>query len=146
MFFLKKVLFLYLLLFCSFEIEAVVNKKMSKKLIGIYYYKNILGQIHLNPSKYSTSLTTIACGHPVKVYQISISKNKKQILFAEKYNYAKVGPYEGYILRSFLSKKRVLCFQDKYSRLYESFKLDISEMYYLGKLYDQYVHGKSKVK
>ena len=111
----------------------------SSKLVGVFYYKNIFGSLHQGPSQYSSVLTTISCGHPVKVYESS-DKTK------EKWANVKVGAYTGYVLKDFLATKKVECFQDKYPRFFENLQMDLADYYYWGRLYDQYIQGKSKVR
>lgn len=117
----------------------------NKKLIKVSYLKNIFGQIHLNPSRYSTSLTTISCGHPVKVFEVEELSGESRVLFNDIWLYVKVGGYEGYINKNFLSNSKPLCFQDSYPKFFDQFDLDLTELYYWGRLYDQYIQGKSKV-
>ena len=81
---------------------------LSKKIVGIQYFKPIFGHIRVHPSKYSESLSAISCGHPVKLYET----------LKGDFQYAKVGPYVGFIKRSHLSKKKPKCFQDKYPKFY----------------------------
>lgn len=114
-------------------------------MIKISYLKNIFGQIHLNPSRYSTSLTSLSCGHPIKIYEVVENSGKLRVIFNENWHYVKVGGYEGYINKNFLSNKKPHCFQDSYIKFFDQFDLDLTELYYWGRLYDQYIQGKSKV-
>jgi len=91
-------------------------------------------------------MTTVACGHPIKVYKIMRKGMPPAIVFNGGWNFVKVGPYDGYLQRKYLSSRRVPCFQDKYPKFFENFDLDLSELYYWGRLYDLYVNGKSKVR
>ncbi|MCK5073467.1 MAG: SH3 domain-containing protein [Bacteriovoracaceae bacterium] len=115
---------------------AKKNKTTKNKIVGIEYFKFMFGHIHLNPLRYSESLTAISCGHPVKIY----NKQKGD------WKFVKVGPYKGYIHKKALSAKKPLCFQDRYPKFFDLFELDPSEQYYWGRLFDQYVRGKSKLK
>lgn len=130
-------------LYCSsIQAEEFVNTKV--KSIG--FFKKIYGHVHKNPFRYSLGLTTITCGHPMKILKVqSEKKGPYRDTFSNKWKYVKVGPYHGYILDSYISKKRPLCAQDKYPKFFEKMNLEISDMYYWGKLYDQYLVGKSKV-
>jgi len=114
------------------------------KVLGVYYFNNLFGHIHQNPSKYSTTLTTLSCGHPVRLIGKKLSKKSTKIVFNKKWNLIKVGPYKGYVQQHFLSKKRVNCFQDRYPKFFDALKLEITDMYYWGRLKDQYVNGKSQ--
>ncbi len=139
--------FLYILAFgiTAFNLEAA-PAGFKKRLLHVAYYKNIFGHIHKNPSRYSQSLSTIECGHPVKIYVLVNLQNKsKQELFEGRFHYVKVGPYEGYIDKSYLTLKRGDCFQDRFPRFFDHLELELTDMYYWGKLYDQYVYGKSRV-
>lgn len=106
----------------------------------IVYYKNLFGHIHKNPSRYSQSLSTISCGHPIKI--LGIKGKEIQIGGFSK---VKVGPYVGYIDRKYLSSRKMECFQDRYPRFFDNIGLTLSDMYYWGKLYDQYVYGRSTI-
>ncbi|MEI8346217.1 MAG: hypothetical protein WCG27_02035 [Pseudomonadota bacterium] len=117
---------------------------MKKNVAGIFYYQNIFGLVHQNPSRYSMSLTTLACGHPVQVYQLS-SKEGKPVYFPEDFVLTKVGPYDGYMPKDYLENSRPNCFQDKFPKFFENFDLELSDLYYCGRLYDHYLLGKSKV-
>ncbi|MCY4524098.1 MAG: hypothetical protein OXB84_05100 [Halobacteriovoraceae bacterium] len=110
------------------------------KIKGIYYLKNTFGHIHQNPSIYSSSITTVSCGHPIKVY-ISKKKGKNN-----KWERVKAGAFIGYIKRKFLVKHEPSCFQDKYPRFFEDIGLESTDIYYWGRLYDQYISKKTKVK
>lgn len=130
-------------LLCSILI-SIPTFASKKKYVGLLYYKNMFGHIHQNTSNYSTSLSTLSCGHPVKIYKKQYKSGHTQIIFNETWNMVKVGPYEGYIQTDFLSKTKVKCFQDKYPKFFDEMKLEISDMYYWGRLYDQFVTGSSK--
>jgi len=118
----------------------------KKEVVGIFYLKNLFAHLHQNPNRYSASLTTLACGHPIKVLQIRQEGLPAETVFNSSWNYVSVGPYEGYIKASFLSSSKPECFQDKYPKFFDNFDLDLSELYYWGRLSDLYYFGKSKVK
>lgn len=107
-----------------------------KKVLEISYYKNIFGNIHQSPNKYSEVITTIACGRTVKV--LGARKNG--------WHKVQVGSYTGYVQKEFLGSERAGCFQDKYPRFFEKFKLELSDLYYWARLYDLYAQGRSRVK
>lgn len=104
----------------------------------VRYLKNIFGHVHQNTSAYSTSMSTLTCGHPIKIVQYNTNRSGWYGVL--------VGDKSGYMQSKMLSKTRPNCFQVKYPKFVSSFELDLSEMYYWGKLYDQYVEGKSEVK
>lgn len=123
---------LSVVLICSFlGFDAYANDKH----VAVMYYKYMFGNVHQNPSRYSSALTTISCGHPVKIYSIKMGDWTK----------VKVGAQIGYLPMEYLSSKRPVCFQDKYPRFFDQFSLGPTDLYYWGRLYDQYVMGKSKV-
>jgi hypothetical protein len=117
-----------------------INAFSKDRVVGIFYYSNIFGHLHQNPSTESSSLTNMACGHPVKVlHKKGYGRNSHWI-------YAKVGNAKGYIERDFLTGRRPKCFQDKYPKFFNALNLDLNELYYWGKLYDHFIFGESKVK
>ncbi len=120
--------------------------QLKKKLLQVAYYKNMFGHIHKNPSRYSQSLSTLECGHPVKIYALEKEAGRPaQELFEGRFRYVEVGPYQGYIDHAYLSPEKVSCFQDKFSKFFEQLNLSPTDMYHWGKLYDHYVYGKSRV-
>ena len=58
----------------------------------------------------------------------------------------KVGPYVGYISKGYLRGKKPECFADEFPRFFDNLNLSLTDMYYWGKLYDQYITGRSRVK
>ncbi len=105
------------------------------KVIMVKYLNTPWGHVHQNSSRYSTSLTTVSCGHPLKV--IEINKGWTKVI---------AGPYTGFVQDIHLNVKKPECIQDKYPRFFDDLKLEITQMYYWGKLYDQYIEGKSRLK
>ena len=128
---------------CFVNLQA---KESKKKVARIAFFKEIFGHIHQNPSKYSTAITTISCGHPVRVYKVTDSDGRTAEIFNKKYMFIKAGPYDGYILKSLLSSQRPKCFQDKYPRFFDQFEMDISELYNWGRLYDLYLVKRTRVR
>lgn len=133
--------FFSLILLTTIFLSHSVIAKSKKKIRKVSFYNKIFGHIHKSPSKFSQSLSTIACGHPVKV----LSLNGRQE-WGKGFFFVQAGPYEGYIHSDYLSDKSPECVQDKYPRFFDKLNLSISEMYYWGKLYDQYARGRSKVR
>ena len=127
-------------LFLSFLLISTSSFSKGEKTLRVAYYKNLFGHIHKNPSRYSQSLSTISCGHPIKILG-----HKGREIQSGKFNKVKVGPYVGYIDRKYLTAKKKQCFQDRYPRFFDNIGLTLSDMYYWGKLYDQYVYGRSTV-
>lgn len=125
---------------------STAEAKMSKKVVKVMYYKHMFGHLHQNASKYSTSLTTISCGHPLKVYSVKTGASKPRMLFNKEWYFVKAGPYEGYIRDSQLSSKKPTCFQDKYPKFVDQFEMEISDMYNWGRLYDLYLYKRTRVR
>jgi hypothetical protein len=139
-------LFLFLILNLSYAKEANSNE-LKSSLIGVRYFNRMMGNVHQNPSKYSQVLTTISCNHPVKVMKETSKDGKEIILYGEdNWNLVSVGPYSGYVFSSLLSDKKSECIEEEYSKFFDGLNLDINDLYYWARLYDQYVEGKSKVK
>jgi hypothetical protein len=124
------------ILFSFLPIEAA--KKAPERVL---YFSKLFGHIHKNPSRYSQSLSTIGCGHPTKVIgNTEVSSSGVSFLKV------KVGPYVGYISKIYLRSKKPQCFADDYPRFFDNLNLSLTDMYYWGKLYDQYITGRSRVK
>lgn len=138
-----KLFFIFILL----TISTTTFAKTAYRYIGIKYFNQMFGHLHQRPDVYSTSLTTLACGHPVKIYEIKVTKkNDKNLIQNTAWRRVKVGPYYGYIHISNLSKGRPYCFQDEYPQFFGKISLDITDIYYWGRLQDQYISGKSRVR
>jgi len=127
-------------------ISPIAQAKMVKKVERVMYYKYMFGHLHQNPSKYSTSLTTISCGHPLKIYSVKTGSQKPRMVFNKEWNFVKAGPYEGYIRDTQLSSKKPICFQDKYPKFVDQFEMEISDMYNWGRLYDLYLYKRTRVR
>lgn len=111
-----------------------------EKTVGTLYFKHFMGHVHKNPSASSSSLTTIQCAHPVKVIE------DIDVQTPQGWLYVKVGDDRGFISSKFLMTKRPKCFQEKYPKFFINLNLDLSDMYYWGRLYDQYNLGESKTR
>lgn len=119
---------------------------MTKTLVGVKYFSQMMGNVHQNASRYSQVLTTISCNHPVKVYKETSKDGKEFVLYGDNWHLVTVGPYDGYIMSQYLSDKKVTCFEEEYSKFFDGLNLDINDLYYWARLYDQYVQDKSKVR
>lgn len=117
---------------------ASANSK-DEKVVGVFYLKTLFGHVHQSPTRSSASLTTIQCAHPVKVLESS------KVSTSPEWSYVEVADYHGFILKHFLSKTRPDCFQGEYSKFFDALNLDLSELYYWGRLYDHYIQGESRV-
>lgn len=123
------------------------TNEMKKTLIGVKFFSQMMGNVHQNPSRYSQVLTTISCNHPVKVMKETSKDGKDFVLFGEdKWNLVTVGPYSGYVMADYLADKKNTCFEEEYPKFFDGLNLDINDLYYWARLYDQYVQGKSKVR
>ena len=112
----------------------------DEKVVGVFYFTPMFGHVHQSSVKTSASLTTIQCSHPVKVIESS------KVQAGPEWAYVQVADYRGFILKQFLAEKRPECFQGKYPKFFDAFNLDLSELYYWGRLNDHYIQGESRVK
>lgn len=130
---------LWILLLLPFLAEANTTSS-DERVVGIYYFTEMFGHVHQTAVKTSGSLTTIQCSHPVKVIEsskVSVSKD---------WAYVQVADYKGFINKEFLSQKKPECFQGKYPKFFDALNLDLAELYYWGRLNDQYIQGETRVK
>lgn len=135
-------LFLVTLTLTSVSTVVAEEKRAPLKVM---YFNEMMGNVHQNTSRYSQTLTTISCNHPVKVQKIMGADKKEQVIFGNgEWLAVNVGPYEGYILASLLSDKKQECFQDRFPKFFDEMKLSLTDLYYLGRLNDQYMTGKSR--
>jgi hypothetical protein len=124
-----------------------VKEPVTKKVINaVYYYKNIFGHLHQNASRYSRSLTNIACGHPIRIFEKHSELLPEIVVGKQRWVLSKIGPYEGYLREDFIHTKRPFCFQDKYPKFFSELKLDLTDKHYWGRLYDMLLQGKSNIK
>ena len=139
-----------MMLIFSFNLSAQTSAPaatgMTKTLVGVKYFSQMMGNVHQNASRYSQVLTTISCNHPVKIYKETSKDGKEFVLYGDNWNLVTVGPYDGYIMSQYLSDKKVTCFEEEYSKFFDGLNLDINDLYYWARLYDQYVQDKSKVR
>lgn len=112
----------------------------AERTVGTLYFNEFMGHVHKNPSASSSSMTTLQCAHPIKILEDS------EVRTPEGWMYVKVGDDKGFISSKFLTNKRPKCFQEKYPKFFINLNLDLSDMYYWGRLYDQYGQGESKIK
>ena len=125
--------------------RAAIAAENSKALLGIFYYKNLYGIIHQNPSRYSAGPTTVACGQPIKVYKDTAKISGKSSEGGGEWMLVKVGLYDGFVMKEDLDEKKPLCGQDLYPKFFDGLDLEITDLYFWGRLYDQYYRGKSRV-
>jgi hypothetical protein len=125
------------------SMAAKGSRGTQERVVGVLYFKMMFGHLHSRPSPYSESLTTIACGQPMRIF--SSKGKKRETLGGGGWVKAKAGSRQGYIPQHHLQAKKPTCFQDRYPAFFKTFKLDLSELYYWGRLHDQYISGKSQV-
>ncbi|MDH4469012.1 MAG: hypothetical protein QE271_13215 [Bacteriovoracaceae bacterium] len=118
-----------------FFIIAVIIFVSSLKLtiaeeFDVRYFAHTFGHVHKTPFAYADSKTTIQCGQAIKVFSKSPSPVKD-------WSYVKVGEELGHIQTSYLLKEKPnFCFQQKYPIFFQSLNLDLSDLYYWGRIYD----------
>lgn len=108
----------------------------SQEVVSRMYFSEFMGHVHKAPDNDSSSLTAVQCGFKVKVLKV---KRK-----TPEWSYVSVGEDKGFIKNSRLSSTRPNCFQGKYQEFYNSLNLDLTDLYYLGKLNEQAVTRESK--
>lgn len=117
-----------------------LNNAYAEKIVGRIYYNKMMGHVHKNPSTYSVSLTTIQCGHGLKLIE------DNEISVPMGWHYVKAGDDRGFIQEEYLSEKRPTCFQAKYPRFFNALNLDLTDMHYWGRLYDHYMLEESRAR
>ncbi|MFW5887428.1 MAG: SH3 domain-containing protein [Bacteriovoracia bacterium] len=120
-------------------LSVVANGAAKDKHLGVQYVDQFMGHVYQLPSISSESVTTVACGHPLKIKDI---KRNEGVQWFK----VKIGPETGYIKTIHVSVKKPTCFQKEYPKFYNALNLDLTQLYYWGKLQDQYLKGHSKVK
>lgn len=127
-------------IFAIFLILLFANNSFAKsksKKLGRKYFNQFLGHVHKNPTKESTSKTIVQCSHSVELLFKKGTPNGWQ--------FVRVGEDKGYVEDRFLSRKRPVCLQAKYPKFYNKLGLDITDMYYWGRLNDHYIQGRTTV-
>jgi hypothetical protein len=116
-----------------------LDSPSKKEYVGIFYFNKIFGQVHEARSSFSTGLTTISCGTPLKLFQLAQK-------VPDSWSQVQSGGYEGHILKNFLDQEMPKdCFQQKYHHFFNALELDLSDQYFWGRLYDQYIMVKTEV-
>jgi hypothetical protein len=111
----------------------------DEKVVGIFYMTPLFGHVHQSSVRTSASLTTIQCAHPVKVIESS------KVSISKEWAYVEVADYRGFVMKQYLSEKRPDCIQGKYPKFFDALNMDLSELYYWGRLYDHYIQGETRV-
>jgi hypothetical protein len=133
-------LILLLSIFLQVDLARADAKSTDERVVGVFYLKPIFAHVHESSSKTSASRTTIQCSHPVKVIESS------KVSASSEWAYVQVADYRGFILKEYLASKRPECFQGKYPKFFDALNLDLSELYYWGRLYDHFYQGESRVR
>ncbi len=128
-----------LILLLSSLLSFAETVSTDEKIVGVFYMKPLFGHVHQSSVRTSASLTTIQCAHPVKVIESS------KVSVSSEWAYVEVADYRGFILKQYLSEKKPECLQGKYPKFFDSLNMDLSELYYWGRLYDHYVQGETRV-
>lgn len=105
------------------------------KAVGVFYFIPLLGHVHQSPARTSPSLTTIQCGHPLKVIEDS------KVVISDEWAYVSVADWKGFVWKKHLLAKRPDCFQARYPKFFDALSLDLSELYYWGRLHDHWEEG-----
>lgn len=108
----------------------------SQNVVSLRFFNEFMGHVHKTPDNDSSSLTAVQCGFKVKVLKSKLADNV--------WSYVQVGDDKGFIENFRLSDQRPSCFQGKYQEYYNSLNLDLTDLYYLGKLNEQFVTKESK--
>lgn len=112
---------------------------IGKNNAEFYYFKQIFGHLHQNPSRHSNSLTIISCRRALEILPTATSD-------AIDWKHVQLGPYKGYILQANIEKKksRTRCFQDEYSQFFDLLDLKMTDYYLWGSLLDHYIYSQSR--
>ena len=98
----------------------------------------MFGHIHQGPSSYSSILNTIECGTPLKVLKVNEGVNEDFDLVESK-------GQKGHVWHSYLEPTRPVCFTSQFPQFFNSLNLDVGDIYYWARLYDQFIFIKTKV-
>lgn len=110
----------------------------GQSVVSRMYFSEFMGHVHKAPDTDSSSLTALQCGFKVKVLESKLADSI--------WSFVQVGEDKGFVENSRLSDQRPDCFQGKYQDYYNSLNLDLTDLYYLGKLKEQFVSRESKAK
>jgi hypothetical protein len=108
--------------------EVQANNPSANK--EVYFYQKIFGHIHESPQRTSVSLTTIQCGHPLK------NLIDPKVSLSPDWMYVETGGQKGFVWKKHVERNRPKCLQGEFPKFFENFNLDLSQMYYWGRLYD----------
>ncbi|MFP5490532.1 MAG: SH3 domain-containing protein [Bacteriovoracia bacterium] len=112
-----------------------VSAWAQDKAVGVFYFTPILGHVHQSPARTSPSLTTIQCGHPLKVIEDS------KVIIGEEWSLVSVADWKGFVWKKHLATKKPDCIQSRYPKFFDGLSLDLAELYYWGRLHDHWTEG-----
>ena len=115
-------------------------KLLAKNEKQIVYVKNMFAHIHRNPSRYSSSVSTIHCGYP-----LHIMAKDGTFLVNGKWYYTETHRLKGFVFKDHVDFKRGPCFQKKYPHFFDQMSLGVTDYYKFGRLYDLFLVQSSQV-
>jgi len=145
----------------SFVSPLYAIKREIKKRPSFKQVTTTFAPLHRLPSVFSDILSTINCGQTVETLlldeEIKLKEKsktvgakkltKEEMIIVNNWSKVKVGPYVGFIQNDLLKSKGTAgteeCLQDEYQMLFQWMELDVSEMYYWGRLHDIVFKGNS---
>jgi hypothetical protein len=130
---------MFLIILLSSILSFAESTSTDEKVVGVFYMKPLFGHVHQSSVRTSASLTTIQCAHPVKVIESS------KVSISKEWAYVEVADYRGFVLKQYLSETKPDCLQGKYPKFFDALNMDLSELYYWGRLYDHYIQGETRV-
>ncbi len=128
-----------LIMLLSSILSFAESTSTDEKVVGVFYMTPLFGHVHQSSVRTSASLTTIQCAHPVKVIESS------KVSISKEWVYVEVADYRGFVLKQYLSETKPECLQGKYPKFFDALNMDLSELYYWGRLYDHYIQGETRV-
>ena len=137
------ILFLVFVIFSS-TLSAQTEQTKPKKVLEQLYLTEIFAHLHDRPDIYSAAKTTLACGHVVNILQED--PKKKSVPNNNLWAYLEASGRDGYMIKTFLSPQRPECFQESYAVFFELLNLEVSDLYYWGRLQELILRGRSRVK
>ena len=85
-------------------------------------------------------MTALQCAHAVNIIEV------EELTTPTGWMLARVGEDLGYIRSKFLSSNRPECFQEKYPKFYGNLNIDLTDLYYWGRLSDHFIEGESQAR
>lgn len=101
------------------------------------YFVPMLGHVHQAPSRPSPSLTTVQCGHPLRLL------SDPKVVLGPEWAHVTVADHKGFVWKKHLSTTKPDCFQGRHPKFFDSLNLDLAELYYWGRLNDHWEEGQA---